>query len=83
MSICWRNHKSHIKKGVKSCEIASHFSNFHNLDKTASISEFDSELKKQLRVTIIDQVVFDEQDSDDIKLRKMKQRKGGILATST
>ena len=74
MSTRWSNHKSHIRKGVKSCEIASHFSNFHNLDKTASISIFDSELKKQLRVTIIDQVVFDDQDSDDIKLCKMKQR---------
>ena len=73
-SIRWRNHKSHIRKSVKSCEIANHFSNFHNLDKTADISKFDNELKKQLRVTIIDQVIFDDQDNDDIKLRKMKQR---------
>ncbi len=25
MRVRWRNHKSHIKKGVKSCEIATHF----------------------------------------------------------
>ena len=30
----WRNHKAHIKKGIRSCEIARHFnSDFHQLVK--------------------------------------------------
>ena len=74
MSKRWSNHKSHIRKEVKSCEIANHFSNLHNLDKTANITKFDDELKKQVRVTIIDQVVFDDNDSDNVRLRKMKER---------
>ena len=54
----WSNHKSHIRKSVKSCEIASHFSDskVHDLDNKSAIGIFDDNLKKILRVTLIDKV---------------------------
>ena len=43
MSTCWTNHKSHIRKYVKSCEIANHFSSTscHVLDKKSKINIFN------------------------------------------
>ena len=76
MSTRWTNHKSHIRKSVKSCEIANHFSsdNYHSLDKNSKISVFDDQLKTQLRVTIIDQIQFKDSDNDDFKLKKLKEK---------
>ena len=55
----WRNHKSHIKMGHKSCEIASHFkkldSTVHKLDKTTQ-AIFTSDLSKHLKVVLIESV---------------------------
>ena len=75
----WRNHKSHIRQGVKSCELTSHFSNedalqYHKIDKKANISHFDSTLKGHLRVTIIDQFNINESDNNLVKLSKCKER---------
>ena len=65
----WRNHKSHIKKGHKSCEISSHFINnsrtVHNLNKSNQ-TIFTSELSKQLSVMLIECV-------DPIPGKTMKQ----------
>ena len=76
MSTRWTNHKSHIRKSVKSCEIANHFSSTinHVLDKKSKISIFDDQLKTQIRVTIIDQIYFKDSDNDDFKLRKLKEK---------
>ena len=77
MAIRWPNHKSHIRKSVKSCDIANHFSNVcknHILDKSAKINIFDNQLKAQLRVTLIDQVKMNDNDTNDIKLKKLKER---------
>ena len=76
MSTRWPNHKSHIRKSVQSCEVACHFSNisYHNLDKQASISKFDQQLKSQLRVTLIDQVDMSPEDTVEMKLKKVKER---------
>ena len=55
----WRNHKSHIKVGHKSCEIATHFKSLskstHKLD-TTSQALFTSQLSKHLEVYLIESV---------------------------
>lgn len=74
----WSNHKSHIRNGVSSCELTSHFcsesNNVHALSKKMTLSKFDDELKKQLRVTLIDVVETEFGDDTDIRIRKCKLR---------
>ena len=70
----WRNHKSHIRKSVKSCEIASHFSSMHSLDKEGPIDIFDDQLKKVLRVTLIDHVDMEGVTCDQTRTRLLKER---------
>ena len=57
MAVRWRNHKSHIKKGIKSCELASHFAQLsestHKLDKSNQ-STFTSQLSEHLAVVLIE-----------------------------
>ena len=57
MAVRWRNHKSHIKKGIKSCELASHFEqlseSIHKLDKSSQ-STFTSQLSEHLSVVLIE-----------------------------
>lgn len=73
MSLRWPAHKTHIRTHVKSCEVAHHFSTEHKLPgKKSDMTVFDNELKKLLRVTIIDQVQMSENDSDEARLRKLK-----------
>lgn len=59
MRVRWRNHKSHIKKGVNSCEIATHFhklsDSLHKLDKTNQ-NVFTSQLSDHLEVLLIESV---------------------------
>ena len=59
MTFRWPNHKSHIKKGHKLCELSTHFSNesnnMHKLD-TSSQKVFTSQLRKQLSIIIIESV---------------------------
>ena len=60
MTVRWRVHKSHIKKGHKSCEIATHFKSLanstHKLD-TTNQETFTSQLKEHLEICIIESVV--------------------------
>ncbi len=57
MKTRWSNHKSHIKKDKKTCEIASHFiqnaHSIHKLDKTNQAC-FTASLSLQLEVKIIE-----------------------------
>ena len=59
MAVRWRNHKSHIKKGIKSCELASHFialsNSTHKIDQTTQ-PIFTSQLAEHLAVIIIESV---------------------------
>ena len=58
----WRNHKAQIKKGIKSCEISTHFANnmqtMHKLD-TSNQNVFTRQLGEQLNVQLIESVEFD------------------------
>ena len=52
------NHKSHIKHGLKTCEVSAHFSqnqHVHPLDKS-SVANYDASLKSQLEIIIIEKV---------------------------
>ena len=59
MKVRWSNHKSHIKVGKKTCEIASHFVNqstsVHKLNKASQV-EYTSQLREHLSLIIIESV---------------------------
>ena len=59
MAVRWRNHKSHIKKSIKSCELASHFialsNSTHKIDKSNQAS-FTSELSEHVAIVLIESV---------------------------
>ena len=60
--IRWSNHKSHIKKNHKSCELSKHFINnprIHPLD-TTSQANYDRSLTNHLEVILIESVVLPE-----------------------
>ena len=70
----WRNHKSHIRKDRKTCEISKHFnSEFHNLIKEP-LAEFDTDLSEQLEVILIEAVNFSSSVDQNDKIRILKQR---------
>ncbi|KAL5258388.1 hypothetical protein ACHWQZ_G009028 [Mnemiopsis leidyi] len=60
MAVRWRNHKSHIKKSIRSCELANHFvslsSSTHKLDKSTQ-ANFTSDLKEHLSIILIESVI--------------------------
>ena len=59
MAVRWRNHKSHIKNSIKSCELASHFislsSTTHKLDGTSQAT-FTSELSEHIAIILLESV---------------------------
>ena len=74
----WRNHKSHIRNNIKSCELSTHFSecNKHNFNKKTSLKDFDNELRKHLCITLIDTISFDADITNEdkrIQLLKIKE----------
>ncbi len=59
MAVRWRNHKSHIKKGIKSCALASHFvqhsNSTHKIDKSNQPA-FTSQLSEHIAIILIESV---------------------------
>ncbi len=59
MAVRWRNHKSHIKKGINSCELANHFitlsNSTHKIDKSTQ-AIFTSQLSEHLAIILIESV---------------------------
>ena len=73
----WRNHKSHIRNNVKSCELSTHFSECkkHNFNIKTSLKDFDNELKKHLCRTLIDTIIFEaDNTSDDKRIQLLKNK---------
>ena len=75
----WRNHKSHIRNSVKSCELSTHFftheNTEHQFDRKAPLKTFDETLSKQLKVNIIDIVdTVSPEDNTEAKLHQCKIR---------
>ena len=51
------NHKSHIKRNVKSCRLTNHFlDKDHDLVRDKNQKEFDNSLVKHIRIKMIDNV---------------------------
>ena len=70
----WQNHKSHIRKSVRSCEIATHFnSEFHDLVKEP-LKTFDCQLSNQIEVVIFEKLDFSRCQNQDDKVRVAKER---------
>lgn len=70
----WANHKSHIRKGIKSCEISNHYnSSFHVLTKEP-MAAYDLCLSEQIEVIIIDQLQFDSETSVPDRSIKLKEK---------
>ena len=65
----WSNHKSHIKKCIKSCELSTHIINTpnkHKLDKSDQ-KRYSEDLKTQLKVVFLEKVdICDDWDDDKI-----------------
>ena len=77
MKVRFRNHKSHIKYARRTCEVSVHFSEnhgVHSFDKTTPKS-YDSSLKDQLEVIIIEKVDVSKVGKDTkSRLKECKKR---------
>ena len=71
------NHKSHIKKNVKSCEIAIHIidsaNTCHKLNRS-NLNNFDNELKYQLSIMAIEEVEIPTNYTHEQKIELMEAR---------
>ena len=77
ISVRWRNHKSHIRNNIKSCELSTHFSenSNHNFNRKSSIIDFDKTLKNYLRITIIDCISdISDSSSNELNIKLLKQK---------
>ena len=70
------NHKSHIKKGIRSCKLVNHFLDIdHSLDFSTAAS-FNSTLSAHLSVIVVDSVDLDQNLSKQDRERAMEAREG-------
>ena len=70
------NHKSHIKKGIRSCKLVNNFLDIdHGLD-FSTIASYNSSLSKHLSVIIVDALVFEPNVSKSDKEKAMEAREG-------
>ena len=71
------NHKSHIKRNVKSCRLANHFlEKDHDLVRDKNQKEFDLSLVKHVRIRIIDIIDFDQNLSTKEKEGLCEEKEG-------
>ena len=70
------NHKSHIKRGIKSCKLVNHFLDIdHSLD-FSTMASFNSTLSSHLSVIIVDALEFDSSVNQVDRQRAMEAREG-------
>ena len=73
----WSNHKSHIKKYIKSCELSTHI-NFGAPDKhplnRSTQAMYDKDLSSQLSVIFLEEVTIDPSWNYEQILEKMEAR---------
>ena len=71
------NHKSHIKRNVKSCRLANYFlEKDHDLVRDKNQKEFDLSLDKHVRIKVIDIIDFDQNLSTKEKEGLREEREG-------
>ncbi len=70
------NHKSHIKKGIKSCKLVNHFIEVdHSLDFSTN-ETFNSTLSAHVSIIIVDSVDLSSCTSNEERERVMEAREG-------
>ena len=70
------NHKSHIKKGFRSCKLVNHFLDInHSLD-FSTVSYFNTTLSAHLTVKLVDSLEFDDSISKLDREKALESRKG-------
>ena len=73
----WSNHKSHIKKGFQSCEVAVHFNSAEVLAPQShqwKPESIDVTLPREIRVTLIDKVTPEVWDNPDSLFEKLVKK---------
>ena len=79
VKVRFSNHKSHIKKRLKTCELSKHFSehqHIHILD-TSTNKNYDESLAKQISIIILEKVDIPStvtNNADGLKFCKVKER---------
>ena len=70
------NHKSHIKKGIRSCKLVNHFLDIdHDLDFSTTASH-NSSFRTHLSVIIVDAIEFESEISKVDREKAMEAREG-------
>jgi len=70
------NHKSHIKKGIRSCKLVNHFLDIdHDLD-FSSVALYNSSLSTHLSVITVDSLEFEPEISNADRQKAMEAREG-------
>jgi len=86
IKVRFRNHKSHIKVGKKSCEIASHFiataNSIHKIDKSDQ-KIYTSQLKEHLSIQLIEHVEAGPGQNLTAKLLERESFWQGALKSTT
>ena len=78
MNTRWSNHKSHIKNGIRTCELVNHIIDNpqnHVLDKTTS-KMYDTSLSNGITIFLLESVKVDPNDDKIERLKKCKVREG-------
>ena len=71
----WRNHKSHIRNNIKSCELSTHFSECNKHNFCSLLKDFNNELRKHLCITLIDTISFDADiTNEDKRIQLLKNK---------
>ena len=74
------NHKSHLKKGIRSCKLVNHFLDIdHSLD-FSSTDSFNSTLSAHLSVIIVDALEFDH-GMNRLDIEKAMETREGFYQT--
>ena len=70
------NHKSHIKKNIRSCKLVTHFLDIdHSLD-FSTIKSYNTSLSSHLKVILIDSLDFEDDMSKIDREKAMAAREG-------
>lgn len=67
----WANHKSHIKKGFQSCEVAVHYNSVDSNSHQWKPESIDVTLPREISITLIDKVSSEVWDNPDTLFEKL------------
>ena len=70
------NHKSHIKKGIRSCKLVNHFLDIDHDLYFSTTASYNSSLRTHLPVIIVDAIEFESEISKVDREKAMKAREG-------